>query len=88
MNIPVDPRKTKQFASWVISRDDDMDEWQALLNGVSDFGPVTFGEPKGAAQTSGYYESKGWVGLYCEVPEKKKSSYVTREPVRIKGDGI
>lgn len=88
MNLPVDPRKAKQFAEWVVSRDDKMDDWQSLIRGDTSFGVITIGDPRSAAESAAHYAGRGWVGLYCEVPEKRKSKRVTREAVRITGDGV
>lgn len=82
MNLPVDPRKHKQFASWVASRGDDMDNWALML------AATTVGKAIAQSETAKHYDDRGWVGLYTDAPEKRKGSYEVSEPVRIKGDGI
>lgn len=83
MNMPIDPRKEKALRLWIESRNDSLDDWLFLLRGFSDFGPVTIGDPKSARETAAYYKGKGWVGIYCDIPENKKSSYVSTDKVKI-----
>ena len=85
-NCPVDPRNTEAFRRWVVSRGDDLDAWQLLLTGQNPaFGRVTIGDPHAASESAATYKRRGWVGIYYEKPEKRKSSYVTRESVKLVG---
>lgn len=88
-NVPVDPRDVGAFARWVESRGDDMDEWQLLLTGQNEsFGRVTIGDPHAASESAATYKRRGWFGIYYEKPRERKSSYVSREKVRVFGFGV